>query len=106
MVIIRSRSGADLRLTRERWDHIARRHPEMRLQKARVIETVMEPDRVLAGDEGCLMATRLYSQTPLTRKHLVVVYREVQESGGFIITAYLARRLSQTRRTLWKRSGS
>ena len=105
MAIIRSRNGVPLRLTKERWGHIALRHPEMRTQKVRVIETVTEPDRVLEGDEGCLMATRLYSRTPLTRKYLVVVYREVQEGDGFIVTAYLARRLSQTRRTLWKRSG-
>ena len=47
MAIIRSRNGVPLRLTKERWGHIARRHPEMRTQKARVIETVTEQENLM-----------------------------------------------------------
>lgn len=67
--------------------HIARRHPEMAEQRDRVLETVAEPESILEGDEGVLMAARLYSATPLTEKFLVVPYRELSGEDGFIVTA-------------------
>ena len=42
-------------------------------------------------------------ETPLTRKYLVVVYRETSSEDGFVLTAYLASQLSARRGTLWKR---
>jgi hypothetical protein len=55
------------------------------------------------GDFGELLAARFYEQTPLTRKYLVVAYREIGSDDGFIVTAYLARRPSTQRIVLWKR---
>jgi len=55
------------------------------------------------GDFGELLAIRFYAETPLARKFLVVAYREVSPEDGFVITAYLARRPSSRRTTLWKR---
>lgn len=49
------------------------------------------------------MAIRRYTDTPLGEKFLVVVYREVSTEDGFIVTAYLTRRPSSRRETLWKR---
>lgn len=106
MLIVRSRSGVAIRLTDERWGHIARRHPEMAEQRERVLETVVEPDAILEGDEGTLIAVRLYTETPLTQKFLVVPYRESLPEDGFIVTAYFTSQPSPNRRVLWKRSGS
>lgn len=106
MLIVRSRNGVAIRLTEERWGHIARRHPEMSEQRDRLLETVVEPDSILEGDEGILMAVRLYAETPLSQKFLVVPYREISSDDGFILTAYLASQPSPNRRVLWKRSGS
>jgi hypothetical protein len=106
MLIVRSRNGVAVRLTDERWQHIATRHPEMSDQRERVIESVVEPDSILEGDDGALQAVRFYSSTPLTQKHLVVVYREVSLEDGFVITAYLTRQPSRSRRVIWTRSGS
>ena len=106
MLIVRSRNGVAIRLTEERWGHIARRHPEMAEQRERLLETVVEPDAILEGDEGALMAVRWYADTPLTQKFLVVPYRELSSEDGFIVTAYLTSEPSPKRRILWKRSGS
>lgn len=102
MLIVRSQSGAPVRLSEERWQHIVRRHPELTDQRERVLETVAEPDAIQQGDFGELLAIRLYPETPLTRKFLVVAYRELGSEDGFILTAYLASRPSARRVTLWK----
>lgn len=68
----------------------------------RVIETVSQPSQIQEGDYGTLMAIRFYTETPLTSKYLIAVYRETQPDDGFVLTAYLASRLSTRRKTLWK----
>ncbi|HSC71740.1 MAG TPA: hypothetical protein VLH58_10330 [Candidatus Methylomirabilis sp.] len=55
------------------------------------------------GDFGALLAIRLYPDTPLTRKFMVVAYREVSGDDGFILTAYLTSRPSAARETIWRR---
>jgi hypothetical protein len=68
-----------------------------------VLETMTDPDTVQAGDAGELLAIRWYAATPLTSKFLVAAYREVSPTDGFVVTAYLTRRPSERRTTLWKR---
>ncbi len=48
------------------------------------------------------MALRFYEQTPLSPKYLVVVYREVSSTDGYIITAYFTNRIRR-REVIWKR---
>jgi len=103
MLIVRSHNGVPVRLTEERWQHIVRRHPEMANQRELVLETVAKPDMIQQGDFGELLAIRFYSKTPLGSKFLVVAYREISPEDGFILTAYLARRPSAKRATIWKR---
>jgi hypothetical protein len=103
MVIVKSKNSVNLRLTTERWSHIVRRHPEMDSQREHVLEAVTNPDLVQKGDFGELIATRFYERTPLTSKHLVVVYKEAERSDGFVITAYYASKPSERREVLWKR---
>jgi hypothetical protein len=73
-----------VRLTEERWLHITRRHPEMRDQRDRVVDTLVAPQMIQEGDFGELLAVRFYPETPLTGKFLVVAYREVNADDGFI----------------------
>lgn len=95
----RSRNGIPIRLTEERWGHIIDEHGELAGLRAEVLRTVSDPERVLAGNQGALLALR----TIESGKWLVVVYREVEEEDGFVITAFLTRRhRSLDRRTqLW-----
>lgn len=103
MLIVRSQSGVPVRLSEARWQHIVRRHPEMADQHDRVLETVAEPDMIQQGDLGEVLAVRHYAETPLTRKFLVVAYRELGLEDGFILTVYLTSRPSAGRVTIWKR---
>ncbi|MDH5641309.1 MAG: hypothetical protein OEY28_08440, partial [Nitrospira sp.] len=66
--------------------------------RSEVVETVLHPDRILLGGDGELLAVREVE----IGKHLVVVYRERGEDG-FIITAFLTRRIRtlEKRRQLW-----
>jgi len=102
VIVVYSKNSVPIRLTDERWEHIVRRHPEMMGQEDKVQETLAEPETILEGDTGELMAVRFYSQTPLTRKHLVVVYKEISKTDGFAATAYFTREPSTRRRVLWK----
>ncbi|MCD6169866.1 MAG: hypothetical protein J7J76_04875 [Candidatus Latescibacteria bacterium] len=103
MLIVHSRNGVPIRLTEESWQHIVCRHPEMDNQREQILETLAEPDIIQQGDFGELLAIRFYPETPLTRKFLVVAYREVSPEDGFILTAYLTSRPSSRRVTIWKR---
>ena len=73
-------------------------HRELEGLELAVLETVPDPERVLAGGAGELLAVRTHEPG----KWLVVAYREI-EDDGFVITAFLTRRFrSLDRRTqLW-----
>lgn len=101
-VVVESRNGVPIRLPEERWRHIERRHPELRGQRYRVVETIAEPDLIQEGDSGELLAVRWYPRTPLTEKYLVVPYREATKDG-FVLTAYFTNAIAPHRRTSWKR---
>ena len=103
MEIAHSRNGVPIRLPEDRWGHIIRRHPEMRWQRARVMGAIAAPDIVQRGDYGALLAARYYNGPGAVNLFVVAVYREVGETDGFVITAYLARRLSPGREVLWSR---
>ena len=103
MLIVRSVNKVPIRLTEERWRHITRRHPEIRDQRERILETLAAPDMIQQGDYGELLAIRYYAETPLTSKFLVVVYREINSEDGFVLTAYLTNRPSKRRQVIWKR---
>jgi len=93
-----AKSGIPVRLTDERWAHITEEHCELAGFRSTVVETVSHPNRVLLGGDGELLALREIE----VGKHLVVVYRE-QRDDGFIITAFLTRRIRslEKRRQVW-----
>ena len=97
--ITRSKNGVSIRLPDERWAHIEYEHDDLAGLKNEVLRTVAEPDRILAGGEGELLAVRQLEQG----KWLVVAYKELSTSDGFVITAYLTRRMRQLERrtVLW-----
>jgi hypothetical protein len=95
---VNSKNGVPIRLPDERWTHISDEHGELADRRQQVLDTVAQPERVLAGGAGELLAVREVEPG----KHLVVAYRELT-NDGFIITAFLTRRTaSLTRRNqLW-----
>ena len=103
MKIVLSRSGVPIRLTPERMAHIGRRHPEMAGQEEKILETVTEPDLIQEGDAETKIGLKHYPKSPLTEKFCAVVYREVSERDGFVVTSYFCSRYAEKRRILWKR---
>src|SRR3990167_9477882 len=85
-----------IRLTDERWAHITEEHCELAGLRLEVMETVKDPSQIFAGNLGELIALREMEKG----KYLVVIYRELQRDG-FIITAFLTKRIkSLSRRKL------
>ena len=85
MDIANSVNGVPIRLTYERWYHIVENHDEMASYFHDVLEAIEGPEWVVRGNRGALKAVRSLGK----RKWLVVLYREVSRTDGFVITAYL-----------------
>ena len=102
MKIVKSARGIPIRLTPERVEHIERRHPEMSGEEERILEVVSSPDFVQEGDSETLIAIKHYAITALTEKYCAVVYRELGDDDGFILTAYLTSKPAERRKTVWK----
>jgi hypothetical protein len=96
--LIYSINRVPIRLTDERWAHITEEHCELAGWRLEVLETIVTPQRILAGGAGELLAVSERSQG----KHLVVVYREFEEDG-FIITAFLTTKTNSLnrRKQIW-----
>ena len=103
MKVVKSVASVPIRLTTERMEHIERRHPEMSDEGERILDTLSSPDYVQEGDSGTLIAVKHYPKTPLTEKFCCVVYRELTDDDGFILTAYFATWPADWRNVIWKR---
>jgi len=86
-----------IRLTEERWEHITDRRPYMTSYYDEMLGAIEHPTWVLPGHRGSLIAVRNVGRF----KYLHVVYREASLEDGFIVTAYIARRVKK-RRATWR----
>ena len=95
---ILSQNKIPIRLTDERWAHITEEHCELAGMRLEVLEAIENPSRILAGGEEELLGIREIEKG----KFLVVVYRELN-NDGFIITAFLTRRIKSLnrRKQIW-----
>jgi bifunctional N-acetylglucosamine-1-phosphate-uridyltransferase/glucosamine-1-phosphate-acetyltransferase GlmU-like protein len=88
MIKLKDYQGRVVRLTQERLYHILE-HPEMQDQEARISETLLMPDSVILSHNGAQVKLyhKLYTQTPVTQKYLMVVVKILQDDA-FVITAF------------------
>ena len=93
-----SKNRVAIRLTDERWEHISEENAELAEMRQQVLDTITAPDRVYIGAARELLAAKEVA----LGKWLVVVYREM-DRDGFVITAFLTRRVASLRRRkqLW-----
>jgi hypothetical protein len=85
--VVMSKNNSSIRLTKERWAHITNAHPELEiLDPLRVLGIVEYPDIVFKGDTDELLAVKKISRKKMW---FVVVYKEVSNKDGFILTAYV-----------------
>jgi hypothetical protein len=99
MDVVKSKNDVSVRLPEARWFHITEEHSEMAGYYFEVLETVEQPQAIYQGKAGECLAVREVE----TDKHIVVVYKEVSKTDGFIITAFLTKRKKQFERKhrLW-----
>jgi hypothetical protein len=91
MDLATSQNGVPIRLTEERWFHIVENHDDLAGSYDDVLSTVENPDLVLSGYRGALIAVKDMGR----RKYLAVVYKELSRNDGFIITAYHTSRIDR-----------
>ena len=99
----KSPNNVSIRLTEERWIHIITSHCEISpTEYSRVLNTIKNPDALLEGDFGEILAIRKISGK---KQWLVVVYKETNKKDGFVITAYITTDYEWLlkRRILWSK---
>ncbi len=101
---ITSHNGIPIRLTRKQWLHIIESHDYMAGNRDKILEAIHEPDYIVAGDGGELIALKHYSKTNISEKFCAVIYREL-DFDGFVITAFLTSKPEKilVKGILWKR---
>lgn len=87
-------NGVPIRLTDERWEHIVTGHSELKDLFDMVMNIIREPLSVRLGDNGELLAI----QELEPGKYVVVVYREISKKDGFVVTAFITKRIKQMQR--------
>ena len=92
--------GRSIRLTPERWQHILG-HPEMTGQEERLSETLRESGIVIATkrDPTVQCYHRLYEETPVTQKYLMVAVK-ILDDDAFVITAHFMSKVKRGN-TVW-----
>lgn len=96
MDIAYSVNGVPIRLTGERWEHVVSNKPYMETYYEKVLEAIETPTWILRGYAGALIAVLSVAK----RNYLHVIYREVSQDDGFVITAFLSRKVNR-RMIIW-----
>lgn len=102
--VVTSVQGNSIRVTAKQWAHVIEAHDYMAGNMDKVLETIAEPERILEGERGEMLALRPYAATNITRKTAVVVYRD--EADGFLITTFFTSRpdkVERGKRLIWQK---
>ena len=91
-------NGVPIRLTDERWEHVLDSHPELASYLETILDTVKNPDYILASRRGALAAVVVLGR----RAFLHVFYVEKSRQDGFILSAYLQEDMDKAR-IIWRK---
>ncbi len=97
MDIAYSVNNIPVRLTAERWYHIVENHDDVAGHYDDVLETIENPELVLRGYKSALIAVRGAGRG----QYFCVVYREVAEDDGFVISAFFTHEIKK-RHIVWQ----
>jgi len=99
--VIKSKNDIYIRMTKERWFHIIENHDDLAGYYDDVLDTIENPDYIIKGYKDALIALKRQLSN---NKFLAVVYKEIGENDGFVITAYFTSKLKlEKKETLWKK---
>lgn len=96
MEIAYSMNHVPIRLTEERWEHIVSNKPYLSNYADRILQTIETPSWILRGYAGTKIAVRMVAK----QSYLHVVYKEISQHDGFILTAFIARKYND-RMIVW-----
>ncbi|MFN2395884.1 MAG: hypothetical protein ABR597_09375 [Bacteroidales bacterium] len=103
MDIAISKNKIPIRMTMERWLHVSTGHPEIAPYYDSILETIENPNIIYKGSESENIATKqiIYNEKPF---FIVVVYKEVSDKDGFVITAFLTNKIEylNKKEIIWK----
>ncbi|NOY50622.1 MAG: hypothetical protein GXO88_08690 [Chlorobi bacterium] len=91
-----------VRMTTERWYHITLGHPELSVYYYDILETIEHPDFVFIGNSEEYLAVKKLNDE--MNKFIIVVYKEIDESDGFIITSFITNKKPYfaKKKMIWK----
>ncbi|MDI6654326.1 MAG: hypothetical protein QME59_00355 [Candidatus Hydrothermarchaeota archaeon] len=94
--------GRKIILNSETLEHILEK-PEMSNQEERIKETLLKPEIIKRSNyiPSVLLYYRLYGQTPVTRKYLLVAV-QITNSIGYVKTAFYTDRIKKGE-TAWEK---
>ena len=100
MEIVQSINSVPIRLTEERWIHIIENHDDLAGYYDVILTTIENPDYVIHGYGDAFIAL---NKQVLEEKYLAVIYKEIDENDGFIITAYFTSKIKPEKEVIvWK----
>lgn len=102
MDIAISKNNIPIRLTSERWQHITTGHPEIADYYYEILETIESPQIIYEGNYDAKIAIKRFPENNNT--FVVVVYKEVSATDGFIITAHFSNKEQEfnKKKIIWK----
>jgi len=79
--------GKEIRLTKERWNHIMKKHPEVQHEEL-IKETLQKPDKItdIHDDETIKYYYKYYKHRTLDKYLLVLV--KYLNGEGYVLSAY------------------
>ena len=112
LAIVKSKSGAHIRLTVKQWEHIVTARPELGEFMKQILDAVENPDEVLEPPPKVKPQLHAIKRIPRLSevglsRNLVVVFREISSREGFIITAFpISDRRKNRMYRLWLKQSS
>ncbi|RKX63611.1 MAG: hypothetical protein DRP34_01560 [Thermodesulfobacteriota bacterium] len=84
MDIAKSKNNVPIRLTEERWFHIVENHDELAGYYDEVLNTIEDPDFIIKGYRGALIALK-----KMNNKFLAVIYKELNPMRDLLLLLIL-----------------
>ena len=91
-----------IRLSNERWFHITEGHSEIAGYYYEILETISNPEFIYQGRQDELLAVKQLE----SNKYLVVIYKEIEDKNGFVITSFLTTKINylKNKKLIWEKS--
>lgn len=96
---IKDKFGNSIRLTDERWKHVVNRHPEIKSYIEKVKTTIKDPE-ILVSNPYHPYEKYYHHFFPRLKNYIIVI---LEQQKGFIITAYIARKIKKGK-IEWKKN--